>query len=36
MDNNEKQIDFSPTHKQWQMFEAFDNADTTEVVYGGS
>lgn len=30
------EVQFTPTHKQWQMFEAFEDANTTEVVYGGS
>lgn len=29
-------IDFKPTIKQHQLFEAFDNESTTELVYGGS
>jgi hypothetical protein len=32
--NNE--INYTPTIKQWQMFEAFDDASTTELLYGGS
>lgn len=29
------EIDFSPTPKQWLMFETFDDQDTTEVLFGG-
>ena len=29
-------IDFNPTQKQWLMFEAFDNTNTTELLFGGS
>lgn len=31
-----QEINFAPTPKQWEMMEAFDNAETTELVYGGS
>jgi phage terminase large subunit len=30
------EINYTPTTKQWQMFEAFDDATTTELLYGGS
>jgi len=30
------EIDFSPTPKQWLMFEAFEDEQTTEVLFGGS
>ena len=29
-------INFAPTKKQYQMLEAFDDEDTTELLYGGS
>ena len=34
--SNDLVIDFKPTKKQYQMFEAFEDVDTTELVYGGS
>lgn len=34
--SNDLVIDFKPTKKQYQMFEAFEDTDTTELVYGGS
>jgi len=30
------EINYTPTTKQWQMFEAFDDDTTTELLYGGS
>lgn len=31
-----KNIKFTPTRKQHQMFKAFNNSHTTELLYGGS
>lgn len=36
MNNNPLTINFAPTQKQFQMFEAFDDSYTTELLYGGS
>lgn len=36
MDNEQINIEFSPTVKQDVIFEAFEDEHITEVLYGGS